>query len=102
MTPAPTPDPAEDYTLEQIHSMLFQQLVSGHAQMALMLMGRLENPHTGQFEAVQAEGAKVFIDQLEMLQTKTQGNLSPEETEALTRAIGAVHQAFAEILNDPH
>lgn len=95
-------DPMDDATLDQIHSMLFQQLVAGHSQMALMLMGRLENPHTGTFEAVQPEGAKVFIDQLEMLQAKTRGNLSPEESEALTRALGAVHTAFTEILNDPH
>ena len=99
---SPTPEPNEEYTLEEIHSLLFQQLVAGHSQMALMLMGRLENPHTGTFEPVQPEGAKVFIDQLEMLQAKTRGNLSPEETEALTRALGAVHTAFAEILNDPH
>ncbi len=95
-------DPSEEYTLDQIHSMLFQQLVAGHSQMALMLMGRLENPHTGEFEPVQPEGAKVFIDQLEMLQAKTRGNLSPEESDALTRALGAVHTAFAEILNDPN
>lgn len=95
-------DPMDDATLDQIHSMLFQQLVAGHSQMALMLMGRLENPHTGTFEPVQPEGAKVFIDQLEMLQAKTRGNLSPEESEALTRALGAVHAAFTEILNDPH
>jgi|LauGreDrversion4_2_1035121.scaffolds.fasta_scaffold28102_3 hypothetical protein len=95
-------DPMDDATLDQIHSMLFQQLVVGHSQMALMLMGRLENPHSGEFESVQPEGAKVFIDQLEMLQAKTRGNLSPEESEALTRALGAVHTAFAEILNDPH
>ena len=95
-------DPMDDATLDQIHSMLFQQLVAGHSQMALMLMGRLENPHTGTFEPVQPEGAKVFIDQLEMLQAKTRGNLSPEESEALTRALGAVHTAFTEILNDPH
>lgn len=98
----PTPDPSEEFTLDQIHSMLFQQLVVGHSQMALMLMGRLENPHTGSFEPVQPEGAKVFIDQLEMLQAKTRGNLSPEESEALTRALGAVHTAFTEILNDPN
>ena len=95
-------DPMDDATLDQIHSMLFQQLVAGHSQMALMLMGRLENPHTGTFEPVQPEGAKVFIDQLEMLQAKTRGNLSPEESEALTRALGAVHTAFTEILNDPN
>ncbi len=98
----PDVDPTEGYTLEQIHSMLFQQLVVGHSQMALMLMGRLENPHTGEFEPAQPEGAKVFIDQLEMLQSKTRGNLTADETDALTRALAAVHTAFAEILNDPH
>ncbi len=99
--PSPT-DPIDVASLAQAHSMLFQQLVSGHSQMALMLMGRLENPHTGEFVDPQPEGAKVFIDQLDMLAAKTRGNLSPEETSALNKALETVHAAFAEILNDPN
>ena len=49
-----------------------------------------------------AEGAKVVIDQLDMLAVKTRGNLSPEETAALDKALETVHAAFAEILNDPN
>lgn len=96
------PPADEGLSPEQVHSLLFLQLVSGHSQMALMLMGRLENPHTGEFVPVQPEGARVFMDQLSMLQAKTQGNLSAEEAQALEKALETVQAAFNEVVGDPH
>ena len=90
--------------LAEIHRALFEQLVAGHGQMALMFLGTIENPHTGEKEAPQPEAAKIFIDQLEMLAAKTRGNLGPEETQVLERTIAVVHHEFAVLIdrkNDP-
>ena len=100
MTPTPPFD--EDALAKagtpEIHSALFLQLVAGHGQMALMFLGQIENPHTGVKEAPQIEAAKIFIDQLEMLVTKTRGNLDSGESKLLERTLAAVHRAFAEVL----
>jgi hypothetical protein len=99
----PTP-PLDEDSLAQadaatIHRALFEQLVAGHGQMVLMFLGILENPHSGAKEAPQPEAAKLFIDQLEMLQVKTRGNLSPEESELLERTLAVVHRGFADFLD---
>jgi hypothetical protein len=86
-------------SLEQIHSALFAQLVTGHAQMAMMLLGRFPNPQTGDLEAPVPEGAKHFIDQLEMLETKTKGNLSAEESRLLKQMLSATRLTFAEVID---
>ncbi len=100
MTPTP---PLDEDALAQagpaeIHHALFLQLVAGHGQMALMFLGQLENPHTAEKELPQLEPAKLFIDQLEMLVTKTRGNLDAEESQLLERTLATVHRAFAEAL----
>ena len=79
-----------------VHSALFQQLIKGHGQMALMLLGHLENPHTCQLEEPDPVGAKVFIDQLEMLALKTQGNLNETELDLLKQTLTTTMLAFVE------
>ncbi|MFM8360139.1 MAG: DUF1844 domain-containing protein [Verrucomicrobiota bacterium] len=86
-------------TLEEIHAALFLQLVAGHAQTALVLLGQAENPHTGTVEAIQLEGAKIFLDHLEMLEVKTRGNLGALEADALRQALDVVRTAFARELD---
>ena len=77
-----------------VYSALFTQLVTGHAQMALMFLGQVENPQTGRLEEVNTEAARIFIDQLEMLEAKTRGNLSPEESRLLTQNLNRTRRAF--------
>lgn len=81
----------------EIHAALFQQLIRGHGQMALMLLGRLENPHTQRCEEPDPIGAKVFIDQLEMLALKTQGNLNETELDLLKQTLSTTMLAFVEV-----
>jgi hypothetical protein len=81
-----------------IHRALFEQLVAGHGQMALMFLGCIENPHTGAKEPPQLEPAKIFVDQLEMIAVKTKGNLVPEESQLLERTLALVHREFAAVL----
>ena len=56
-------------------SALFAQLVIQQSNMAMLLMGKVPHPQTG--ETVRdVEAARLFIDQLEMLEAKTKGNLA--------------------------
>lgn len=90
---APPPSP-----LSQVHSVLFEQLVTGHGQMALMFLGKLENPQTGRCEEPEPLGAKVFIDQLDMLLAKTKGNLSEREAALLQEMLSTTQAAFVEVV----
>lgn len=60
----------------------FGTLVSGLASQALAALGELPDPFTGKVE-LRLEEAKFHIDLLEVLQEKTQGNLSPSERQML-------------------
>lgn len=92
-------DPAVNATVEEIHAELFVQLVTGHAQLAMMFLGRYPNPQTGAHEASQPEVAKIYIDQLEMVHAKTRGNLSAGESKLLNDMLMATRVAFAEALD---
>lgn len=82
----------------EIHSALFGQLVAGHAQMALVLLGKLPHPESGKPLSPLPEDGKMFIDQLEMLETKTRGNLTPEEAGLLQQALSISRQALSELI----
>jgi hypothetical protein len=102
MTPTPLDeDSLGTATLEEIHSALFVQLVSGHAQMALMLLGKLPNLHTGELEPVNLEAAKMFIDQLEMIEAKTKGNRTPGESATLSELLNSVRLEFVAVMENP-
>src|SRR5581483_5737280 len=45
------------------------------------------------------EAAKMFIDQLEMLEAKTKGNLSKQEEGLFKQALAALQMAFVEAVN---
>jgi hypothetical protein len=98
MNPPLNEDPLADATPEQIYSALFAQLVTGHAQIAMMFLGRFPNPQTGKNEEPEPEAAKIYIDQLEMLEAKTRGNLSPDETRLLKEMLSATRLAFVEAI----
>lgn len=86
-------------SMEEIHAALFLQMVTGHAQMVLMFLGKTPHPETGELEQVNLEAAKHFIDQLEMLQAKTRGNVSPAEAKTLAQMLSAAQIAFVEALD---
>lgn len=92
----PSPDPTPD----QLNSALFANLVIQQTNMALMLLGRLPNPETG--EPVQdLEGARMFIDQLSMLEVKTKGNLDNREQQLLKQSLTTLRMAFVEAIDAP-
>lgn len=71
----------------------FVQFVMMHTQNILYVLGRLPEA-AGAPPNLQA--AKMLIDQLEMIQAKTTGNLGPQESKILDRALTEVRLAFVE------
>ena len=63
----------------------FIEFVMMHAQNAALFLGQIPNPKTGEPE-INLDLARMFIDQLEMIQEKTRGNLTNEEAMVLRNA----------------
>jgi hypothetical protein len=76
-------------------STLFAHLVIQQANMAMMLMGKVAHPETGKV-IKDLDAGKLFIDQLEMLEVKTKGNLSKEEAQFLKQTLMSLRMAFVE------
>ena len=73
----------------------FIEFVLMQAQQAALFLGQIPNPQTGKAE-VNLEVARMFIDQLAMIQEKTRGNLTGEETTVLRNALSGLQMAFFE------
>lgn len=65
---------------------LFLQLVLQNQQMAMISMGKTQNPLTQKLEP-NLEFAKITIDMLDMIVEKTKGNLSDYESKLITEVI---------------
>jgi hypothetical protein len=81
-------------------SALFASMVMQQTNLALMLLGRIPNPETGQ-PIHDLDGAQMMIDQLEMLEAKTKGNLDTEETQLLRNSLMTLRLAFVEAVDRP-
>ena len=91
---------ATEMSGEDRDTALFVQLVMQQSNLALMLMGRVPNPQSG--EVVQdIDAARLFIDQLEMLELKTKGNLNKEEAHLLKQSLMTLRLAFVEAVESP-
>jgi hypothetical protein len=94
------PTATSEPTGEQRTSALFAHLVMQHTNMALIFLGHSPNPQTG--ETVQdLDHARFFIDQLEMLEVKTKGNLDKQEAAILKQSLTTLRMAFVEAVNHP-
>ena len=87
-------------TQEDMLSALFAQLVMQQANMAMMLLGKVPHPETGQV-VKDIDGARLFIDQLEMLEVKTKGNLTKEESALLKQSLMSLRLGFVEAVESP-
>jgi len=77
-------------------SQRFIEFVMMQAQNAALFLGQIPNPQTGKGE-VNLELARMFIDQLAMIQEKTRGNLTNEETAVLRNTLSNLQMAFVEV-----
>ena len=81
-------------------SQRFIEFVMMHAQNAALFLGQIPNPKTGEGE-VNLELAKMFIDQLAMIQEKTRGNLSNEEATVLKNTLSNLQMIYVEVAQSP-
>jgi hypothetical protein len=93
-------DQPPELSPEERTSALFAQLVMQQTNMALMLLGQIANPNTGE-TLHDPQAARFFIDALEMLEVKTRGNLGRDEAELLKQNLMALRLAFVEAVNGP-
>src|SRR5206468_957934 len=82
-------------TLSGELSQRFIEFVVMHAQNAALFLGQIPNPRTGEAE-VNLDLARMFIDQLAMIQEKTRGNLTSEEAKVLSNALSNLQMAYVE------
>jgi hypothetical protein len=64
----------------------FHEFVILQAQNAGLFLGQIPNPHSGE-KSVNLRAAKSVIDSLEMLASKTRGNLADSESKLLATAL---------------
>ena len=83
---------------DEIMSGLFAGLVMQQTNLAMMLLGKSPHPET-QKTIQDIDGAKMFIDQLEMLEVKTQGNLNADEAKLLKQSLTALRLAFVQAID---
>jgi hypothetical protein len=95
-TSAPEAHPGADRDSEL--TALFANLVLQHTEMALMLLGKAPNPQSGR-PLFDLDHARLVIDQLEMLEAKTRGNLSKEEDGLLKQSLMTLRLAFVEAVD---
>ncbi|MEO7298148.1 MAG: DUF1844 domain-containing protein [Verrucomicrobiota bacterium] len=97
-TENPAENPATELSAEDAITNLFANLVIQQTNMAFMFLGRVPHPETG--EVIQdLESARFFIDQLEMIEMKTRGNLEKREEGLLKQSLTGLRMAFVEAMD---
>jgi Domain of unknown function (DUF1844) len=89
----PETPPKEHGPLPQVD---FAAIVLSFASSALFHLGLVPDPETGQPGPKSLSLAQHSIDLLELLQRKTQGNLTPEEGQLLTNLLTELRVRFVE------
>lgn len=87
-----TPD---NLSPEQQQQLLFVMLIQQHQQIAMMGMGKIQNPQTEKTER-DMSSAKFAIDTLNMLQQFTKGNLPKEVSEYLEQTLTNLRLNYAD------
>lgn len=78
---------------------IFMNFLAGLAQQALMQLGEIESPFSGQRE-LDINGARYTLELLAVIQAKTKGNLSAEESQALGEALRDLKMRYIEVANE--
>lgn len=74
----------------------FMSLVGTLATQAILYLGGIPDPQTGR-AIVSPDHARLYIDLLQVLETKTKGNLTAEESSELTAILNELRLRFVEI-----
>lgn len=81
-------------------TLRFLDMVGLFSSQAMICLGKLANPMTGKAEKNLA-AARLFIDTLEMLENKTRGNLTAEETKVLQATLTDLRLMYIEESKQP-
>jgi hypothetical protein len=74
----------------------FESLIRMLGSNGAMVLGGYADPRTGQ-PVIDPDAARELIDMLDAIQTKTKGNLAPEEDSMLLDLIGKLKMAYLEV-----
>src|SRR5689334_9447072 len=85
---------------EELYSALFGQLVMQQSSLVMMLLGKMPHPESGK-TVRNLDAARGFIEQLEMLEARTRGNLTPQEDTMLRQTLMTLQMAFVEAAAAP-
>jgi hypothetical protein len=83
---------------QEFHEPTFTVLISSLSMQAMISLGTLENPITNKKEE-NLQQARFLIDTLNILQEKTQGNLTPAESEFLKDSLYHLRMNYVEKQN---
>jgi hypothetical protein len=92
--------PAPGASREDARAVLFVQLVMQQANLAMLYLGKTPHPESGQ-SIQNLDAARMLIDQLEVLEAKTKGNLDKEEAAILKQSLMSLRLAFVEAVESP-
>lgn len=88
----------------EIMAALFENFVAQQGGLCLSLLGELDSERSSGSETSISEGdleaAKHVVDQLEMIEFKTHGNLTPDEAAHLRKTITVLGEALLRKLGD--
>lgn len=98
-TPAPAGAPAGSRA-DVRPNPLFGGLVESLASQALMFMGAMRDPMTGQAHQ-DLQQSQTMIEMLSMLEEKTRGNLAKEESDMLKQVLDEVRMHFVRLTTPP-
>lgn len=92
--------PEGDVSSSDQQAMLFAHLVVELSNTAMMFLGRVPHPESGK-PTKDLQAARLFIDQLEMLEAKTKGNLSKEESDLLKQTLMTLRLGYVQAVDSP-
>ncbi len=86
-------DVTADATAGDFPVASLEMLLMTHHTQAVMALGMMPDPMTGETSA-NKDAAKFHIDMLSLIEEKTKGNLTSEESEALSSILHQLRMAF--------
>ena len=98
--PVPNDEALQNLSREEMMSALFAHMIIQNTNMALMLLGQVPHPESGE-KLHDFDAAKMFIDQLEMLEVKTKGNLTRDEEKLLQQSLTHLRLTFVQSVENP-
>ncbi len=77
-------------------TQIFIEFVMMQAQNAALCLGQITDPRLGEPQ-INIPAAKMFIDQLAVIRSKTKGNLSADEQKVLDSTLEQLQMAFVHV-----